>query len=108
MRLSNSQTRSKTEHEELEALQPRFRKGVEWDAALLIIDDLLESRGLTRSHVTVEHIHIRLNFMGDGLRNGTSLTIKMSPRASDLKRIDDEELQAIADRCFRRWGIIDV
>jgi hypothetical protein len=46
--------------------------------------------------------------MSDGLRNGTSLTIKMSPRASDLKRIDDEELQAIADRCFRRWGIIDV
>jgi hypothetical protein len=55
---------------DLEALSPRFRKSLSWAKALSIIDGLLESRDMRRSQVKVEHIHIRVQFLGDGTRKG--------------------------------------
>lgn len=78
-----------------------------WSESLKVIDDLLASRDLSRSQVAVDHILIRLQFMGDGSRRGKSLTIKISPRSCDLKRADDEDLQVVADRCLHRWRVIN-
>lgn len=95
------------EAEGLDGLQPRFRKGLAWLDALLLIDDLLESRDLSRDQVGVDHIQLRIQFMGDGTKRGKTLTLRMSPRSCNLKAEDDEELQVVADRSLRRWGVIN-
>ncbi|MFG0335478.1 MAG: hypothetical protein ACF8TS_19130, partial [Maioricimonas sp. JB049] len=91
----------------LEGLQPRFRKGMPWSDSLTLIDGLLESRDLSRDQVGVDHIQIRIQFMGDGTKRGKTLTLRMSPRSCNLKAEDDEELQGIVDNCLRRWGVIN-
>lgn len=91
----------------LKDLQPRFEKGLSWADALSVIDDLLRSRDLSREQVGVDHIVVRLQFMGDGNKRGKVLSIRLSPRSCSLKSEDDEELQVVGDRCLRRWGIID-
>lgn len=91
----------------LDGLQVRFRKGMSWADSLSMIDDLLESRDLSRDQVGVDHIQIRIQFMGDGTKRGKTLTLRMSPRSCNLKAEDDEELQVVADRCLRRWGVIN-
>lgn len=91
----------------LEGLQPRFRKGMSWADTLALIDDLLESRDLSRDQVGVDHIQIRIQFLGDGTKRGKTLTLRMSPRSCNLKAEDDEELQAMASQCLRRWGVIN-
>jgi hypothetical protein len=77
-----------------------------WSESLAVIDALLKSRNLSRDQVGVDHIMIRLQFMGDGIKRGKSLTIRVSPRSCSLKSEDDEELQAVADSCLRRWEVI--
>lgn len=91
----------------LEGLQPRFRKGMLWSDSLALIDSLLESRDLSRDQVGVDHIQIRIQFMGDGNKRGKTLTFRISPRSCNLKAEDDEELQAIIGNCLRRWGVIN-
>lgn len=91
----------------LDGLQPRFRKGLSWADSLSVIDDLLGSRDLSRDQVGVDHIQIRIQFLGDGTKRGKTLTLRMSPRSCNLKAEDDEELQVVADRCLRRWGVIN-
>jgi hypothetical protein len=94
------------ESEGLDGLQLRFRKGLPWSESLKVIDDLLCSRDLSRDQVGVDHILVRLLFMGDGSKRGKSLTIRISPRSCSLKAEDDEELQVVGNRCLRRWGVI--
>ena len=91
----------------LEGLQPRFRKGMSWADALALIDDLLDARDLSRDQVGVDHIQIRIQFMGDGTKRGKSLTLRVSPRSCNLKAEDDEELQVVAKRCLIRWGVLN-
>lgn len=91
----------------LEGLQPRFRKGMSWADSLTLIDDLLESRDLSRDQVGVDHIQIRIQFLGDGTKRGKTLTLRVSPRSCNLKAEDDEELQAVGGQCLRRWGVIN-
>jgi len=91
----------------LEGLQPRFHKGLSWADALAVIDDLLSSRDLSRDQVGIDHIVVRLQFMGNGTKRGKLLSIRMSPRSCNLKSEDDEELQAVGDRCLRRWRMIN-
>lgn len=91
----------------LEGLQPRFRKGIAWADSLALIDDLLQSRDLSRDQVGVDQIQIRIQFLGDGTKRGKTLTLRISPRSCNLKAEDDEELQVVADRCLRRWGVIN-
>lgn len=90
----------------LDGLQPRFRKGMPWSDALTIVDDLLTSRDLSRTQVCVDEIYLRLQFLGEGDKRGKTLTFRVTPRSSGLKSIDDEEYQAIAERCLRRWEVI--
>ena len=90
----------------LDGLQPRFRKGMPWADALAIIDDLLASRDLSRSQVCVDEIYLRLQFLGEDDKRGKTLTFRVTPRSSNLKSVADEEYQAIAERCLRRWEVI--
>ena len=78
-----------------------------WSDSLTLIDGLLESRDLSRDQVGVDHIQIRIQYMGDGTKRGKTLTLRMSPRSCNLKAEDDEELQGIVGNCLRRWGVIN-
>lgn len=91
----------------LKDLQPRFEKGLSWADAVTVIDDLLGSRDLSRDQVGIDHIVVRIQFMGDGTKRGKTLSIRMSPRSCSLKAEGDEELQAVGDRCLRRWRMIN-
>jgi hypothetical protein len=91
----------------LEGLQCRFRKAMSWFHSLELIDSLLQSRDLSRDQVAVDHIQIRFQFTGDEAKRGKTFTLRMSPRSSNLKAEDDEELQVIVENCLRRWGVIN-
>jgi hypothetical protein len=91
----------------LDGLQLKFRAGLPWSQCLTIIDAMLASRDLSRDQVAVDHMQLRIRFLGDGERRGKSLTIRISPRCCDLKREDDEELQVVGERLLKRWEIID-
>ena len=70
---------------------------------------LVDDHALVHHHdqVGVDHIQLRIQFMTDGTKRGKTLTLRMSPRSCNLKAEDDEELQFVADRCLRRWGVIN-
>lgn len=95
------------EVEGIDGLMVRFNKRMTWPDSIRVVDDLLGSRDLSRDQVAVDNIQIRMQLFGDGTRRGKPLTLRVSPRTSNLKSVDDEQIQFVADRCLRKWGIIN-
>jgi hypothetical protein len=93
---------------DLDGLLLRLRVDLPWPSALENLDALLASRDLTRSHVNVEDVRIRIQLMGDGERRGKLLTINVTPRSCDLKSQDDDDLRVLGEKCLRAWGIDNV
>lgn len=93
------------ENHDLDGLGLRLRLELPWAKALENLDALLNSRGLSRSQVTVEEVRIRVQLMGDGERRGRVLTINITPRACDLKSQEDDDLRVLGEKCLRAWRI---
>lgn len=90
---------------EIEGLQPRFRAGTAWARVVETLDRMLAGVSLDRSQVGVEEICIRVQCVGDGERRGRRFTMRVSPRGSDLKSLDDDDLRVIGEGCLRAWEI---
>ncbi|MEX2670894.1 MAG: hypothetical protein WD294_02160 [Phycisphaeraceae bacterium] len=89
----------------LEGIQLRFRYGMSWSDAREQLDRVLSSQGLTRDQVTVEELLIRVQCRGDGERRGRAIPIRVTPRACDLKSLDDDQLRVIGENCLKNLGI---
>lgn len=89
----------------IEGLQPRFHREMPWNTAREQIKALLGAVDLDRTQVTVDEIRIRVQCRGQNGRNGRVLNIRVTPRACDLKSVDDEHLRVLGEDCLRAWGI---
>ena len=89
----------------VEGLQLRFRRGTPWSRVIERLDQVLNSMDLTRSQVTVEEIWIRAQCVSNGNRRGRTIPIDVTPRASSLKSIEEDDLRVIGENCVKAWRI---
>lgn len=89
----------------VEGLQLRFRRGTPWSKIIERLDQMLSSIDLTRAQVTVEEIWIRAQCVGNGNRRGRTIPIDVTPRASSLKSIEEDDLRVIGEKCVKAWRI---
>ncbi len=92
---------------EVQGLQLRIKRGTPWASTLQRLDAMLASNGLTRNQVTIGEVRVRLTLVAHGNKRARSFLINITPKASDLKSQDDDDLRALGDRCLRLWEIID-
>lgn len=83
----------------------KFRAGTSWRRVIERLDGTLASMNLDRSQSAIDEIFIRIHCVADGRRRARRLTFRVTPRASDLKSIEDDSLRVLGEQCIRAWGI---
>lgn len=89
----------------LEGLQLRIRKGTRWQTTVENLDKMLTAVDLARTQLTVEEIWIRIQCTRNGQKRPRMIKLRVTPRACNLKSIDDDDLQEIAQNCLEAWKI---
>ncbi|GEM_PF-6815126 len=89
----------------IEGLQLRIRKGTTWDKIIEKLDQMLTAIDLTRAQLTIEEIWIRVQCANNGQKRPRMINLKVTPRACNLKSIDDDDLQEIGLNCLEAWKI---
>lgn len=89
----------------LEGFQLRIRKGSTWKETIESLDKMLAAVDLSRAQLTIEEIWIRIQCTRNGQSRPRMINLRVTPRACNLKSIDDDELQEIAQNCLEAWKI---
>lgn len=89
----------------VEGLAFRFRTGTTWASAMQQVDRALKSLDLDRLQVTVEEFVFYMQCVGDGDRKGRRQTIRVTPRACNLKSQDDEDLRVLGEDVLKQLEI---
>jgi len=89
----------------MQGFQARIRRGSTWRAIIEQLDALLTSMNLSRDQVTVDELCIAVQCVSEATRRGRSFTIRVTPRACDLKSLDDDELRVLGEDCLVAWRI---
>lgn len=89
----------------IEGLQLRIRKGTTWDKIIEKLDHMITAIDLSRAQLTVEEIWIRIQCSRNGEKRPRMINLKVTPRACNLKSIDDDDLQEIGLNCLEAWKI---
>jgi len=90
---------------EVDGFSVRFRADVGYPKVVAQLDRTLASMDLDRSQASIDEIQIRIQCVSDGQRQGCRLTFKVTPRASDLKSVEDEDLRVLGEQSIRAWRI---
>jgi len=89
----------------LEGLQLRIRKGTTWRKSIENLDKMLTAVDLSRAQLTIEEIWIRIQCTRNGQKRPRMINLRVTPRACNLKSIDDDDLQEIGQNCLEAWKI---
>jgi LPS sulfotransferase NodH len=89
----------------VEGLVFRFRIGTTWASAMEQLDRALKSLDLDRSQVTVEEFVLYMQCVSEGDRRGRRQTIRVTPRACNLKSQDDDNLRVLGEQLLKHLGV---
>jgi len=96
---------SLVERVDVESLSLGLPPGIPWRQVLSRVDALAASVGLARDQLGIEEIVVLVQCVGNGERRGRRFRYRVTPRACDLKSLDDDDLRVIGEECNRSWGI---
>lgn len=89
----------------VEGLVFRFRIGTNWATAMTHLDLALKGLDLEREQVTVEEFVLYMQCVGDGDRKGRRQTIRVTPRACNLKSQEDDDLRVLGEQVLKELEI---